>query len=688
MDDQEKRTIDRDIDWLAFNERVLQEAEDTKNPIYERIKFMAIFSSNLDEFFRVRVSKLRQVKRLEKRIRKRLALKPNRLLKEIFERVDAQQERLGRIYGNSILPGLADHGIFLVEPSEASAEQLGFMQDFFEGTLVPRLQTLVAVEANRESFRDGELYLVTSIAGEPLHFLSVPIPELGRFVAIPSQPGTHCYVFIEDIVKHFCKRLFPSGTFDSVYALKISRDAELYLDDEYHGQWMEQVYKSLELRLNGQPTRLLHEGDMSSHLLKALRKVLGIGKIDMVKGGRHHNFSDFFGFPDPLGDPVLKFEVMPPLVHGEFERSDDFFDLIRKKDRILHFPYHRFGYLESWVEQASQDMDVIRIQISLYRIARDSKLTESLLLALDQGKEVIIFVEAKARFDEENNIKWGRIFEERGAIVFYSFPNVKVHSKILLIDRQEEKQVVSYAYIGTGNFNAKTAKLYCDHGLFTSNKQLTEDLAQVFKVLRRKVILPLHKHLLVSPYTSRLGFEHLIQKEMENAQKGLPSGITIKMNSLEDKDMIDWLYRAGAAGVPIRLLIRGFCCLLPQVPGLSENIHVTSIVDRFLEHGRIFLFHNNGKERMYMGSADWMTRNLDRRIEVIAPIADPDVFKELKTILELQLSDNVKARYRDANGNNEYVKKRTGDTPIRSQYEIYRYLKSLHGTPLPPPLPL
>ncbi len=581
-----KRFNNRDLDWLSFNERVLQEAEDTSNPIYERFKFLAIFSSNLDEFFKVRVSKLRQIKKVEKELRKPLALKPNKLLKRILKVVGAQQDRFGNIYRTMILPALADYNIELLDTNTLKENQAAFLFDCFNINVKPLVHIMNGEAITGSSIEDGALYLVVLFKEyDDLVFLSIPNKELGRFLPLPTKTDKYQYVFIEDIVKYFAQELFHDRKVITGYNIKVSRDAELYLEDEYDGQWIQNIYNSLAKRQDGQPTRLLFEGTMPKEVQDKVRRILGIGKVDMVQGGQNHNFSDFFSFPNPTNHKNLVYDPLPPLAHKDFENATSFFELIAERDRILHFPYQRFDYLEQWVQQAASDKNVTSIHISLYRIAKNSMLTTALLLALENKKEVVIFVEAKARFDEENNLVWGKTFEEKGALVFYSFPNLKVHSKILLIQRKEGSQEKGYAYIGTGNFNAKTSKIYCDHGLFTSNTKITEDLKQVFGVLKRKVLLPKLKTLIVSPFNTRLSFSNLIQFEIDQAKKGMHSGITIKMNSLEDPEMIEWLYKASDAGVKIKLLIRGFCCLKPGTLGLSENIEVISIVDRFLEHG-------------------------------------------------------------------------------------------------------
>lgn len=673
---------DRELDWLKFNARVLQEAEDSSNPLYERLRFLAIFSSNLDEFFKVRVSKLRQLKKVDKAIRRPLALKPNQTLKLILKEVDSQQERFGKIFKETLLPELSNKGVHLIEMDAYDSHHIKYLEDYFVQEIQPHVQLIAPSLEEVRKIMDGQTYICVEFNGsEELVFLSTKIPGIPRFVEVPHPDDGHYIVFLEDIIKLNVGKLFPGDSIASLYTIKISRDAELYLEDDYQGEWIKNVYQALDERQKGQPTRLLYEGGMPKRVRHLIAEQLGLGEADMVKGGSHHNFSDFMDFPDPIGDVSFYYEPMPPLASKTFDDASDYFDLIREKDRVLHFPYQKFGYVENLVHQAAKDPNVSSIHISLYRIAKDSALTDGLLKAIENGKKVTIFVEAKARFDERNNLDWGKTFEEKGGSVHYSFPNVKVHSKILLIGRQENGATRNYGYIGTGNFNAKTSLIYCDHGIFTADPKITNDLEQVFMVLQRKVLVPRLNCLLVSPYNSRLNFERLIQNEIDFANRGQKASITIKMNSLEDRYMIDWLYRASRAGVKVKLLVRGFCSLVPGVEGFSENIEVISIIDRFLEHGRLYLFENGGNQQMFVGSADWMKRNLDYRIEVIIPVLDKDVFEELHAILMLQMSDNVKARRILPDNENPYVSREEAEEPIRSQYAIYRFLEKKNQMP-------
>lgn len=677
----EERFRHRDLNWLSFNERVLQEAADKINPLYERLKFLAIFSSNLDEYFRVRVSQLRQMKRVKKSIRKKLALRPSKITKQIIEEVKEQQNRFGNIYHEEILPELAEAGIHIIDADKFNDAHKKFVASFFNNKVEQYLNPIkLDLSTDNELFLENSTlyFLVTFEDKESLGIVNIPVKECGRFVMMGNEKNVHHITYLDEIIRHEAYKVFPKEQINGIYEIKLSRDAELYIDDIYEGVLAEKIYDSLKQRTDGQPTRLLYDASMPKSIQKKIRKLLKLGKIDMMPGGKYHNFKDFFSFPDPTNNSELHYEELPPIKHHVLENSDDYFKVIAKKDQAVHFPYMSFDYVENFVEQAATDPDVIDIKISLYRVADESKLTSSLLKALENGKNVVVFVEAKARFDEENNIVWGRKFEEKGAKVIYSYPKVKVHSKIMYAKRKEGDKERRYAYIGTGNFNSTTSKIYCDHAIFTANEKITKELSRLFKVLEGELIIPREKNLLISPFSTRQVFMKLIYNEIENARAGKKAAITAKMNSLEDEEMIELLYRASESGVQIRLLIRGFTCLIPGIKGMSENISITSVVDRFLEHGRIYIFENGGEELMFYGSADWMNRNLDRRIEVISPILDPDIQQEFKDILNIQLKDNVKARIQDSEESNCYVDRKKGEKKIRSQYVIYDYLKEKH----------
>ncbi len=673
----ESRIRHRDLNWLSFNERVLQESEDKINPLYERLKFLAIFSSNLDEYFRVRVSQLRQIKKVEKSIRKKLALRPNKFTKQILEDVKLQQHKFGEIFHDQIIPELAENGIFLIEAKDFNTQQTKTAKEYYKNKVAEFLKPeIIDLSSKSDLFlTNNVLYFAVTFADEnKLGVVNIPTEDCGRFFEFNNNTIT----FLDDIIRKIIPVLFPKESVEGIFEIKMSRDAELYIEDEFDGVLAEKIYESLAQRTDGQATRLLYDAEMPEEIQKKLRKLLNLGKIDMMPGGQYHNFSDFFSFPDPTTNPDLHYKALAPIKHKVLANAENYFDVIKEKDQSLHFPFMSFNYVERFLEQAASDPDVESIKISLYRVADESKLTSSLLKAIEKGIKVTIFVEAKARFDEANNIDWGRKFEEKGANVIYSYPKIKVHSKIMLIKRLEGSKSKRYAYIGTGNFNSQTSKIYCDHAFFTADKRVTKELDRVFKVLEGKLIVPREKHLFISPFSTRRNFTKLVNNEIEFAQAGKKASIVAKMNSLEDEEMIELLYKASNAGVNIRLLIRGFTSLIPGVKGLSENIYITSIIDRFLEHGRIYLFENGGEEQIFFGSADWMSRNLDRRIEVITPVFDKDIAQEFKDILQIQLNDNVKARIQDEEESNRYVEKKKGEKAIRSQYEIYEYLKEKH----------
>ena len=661
----------RDLSWLRFNHRVLQEVADKRNPLYERIKFLAIFSSNLDEFFSVRVSDIRQIKSIDKKLRKKLITKPNKVLKEIKEQVHTQQEEFGRIFKNEIIPDLKREGVYLINYHEFSSTQKDIANTYFENTLRTLLKLENSFYTNPNSiFVENEASYLTALSGNTLQLVKIPDSE-PRFFSFPSEDGKHYITFIDDILKYSLGNIHKDDN-TRYYALKISRDAELYIEDEFSGDLMKKIKASLPKRDKGQPTRVLIDERMPEDFQEVLKKALDIYNADLVLGGRHHNFKDFFSFPNPT-EKDLSFKELKPMPHPVLSKTYNIFETIDQKDQLLHYPYQEFEPVINLVESAAEDASVTTIKMTLYRLAETSRLNTAIAKAAKNGKEVIVFIEVKARFDEQNNIKWGTIFEKNGATVIYSYPDIKVHSKILYIEREVDGKTKRYAYISTGNFNEKTAKLYTDFGLMTAHKKITKDLNKVFMVLQRVTIVPKTKQLLVSPFTARITLENLVAQEIENSREGKQAYIILKMNSLQDESMINLLYKANNAGVKIKLIVRGMCSLVPGITNQSEYIEVISILDRFLEHGRVYIFGNDGKEKMYIGSADWMTRNLSHRIEVLTPILDKDVHKTLRDLIDIQFADNFKARIIDAQQSNYYVK--NDEKKVRAQFATYDYFK-------------
>ena len=682
----DERYVNRELSWLSFNERVLQEAESSSVPLLERINFLAIFSSNLDEFFRVRVASLRSLLRLRRKKRRKKGLDPTELLRGIQAVTVAQQERFGQIFRDDILPGLQDAGIHLIGEEGADAEHRAIMEAYFVEHVAEHLEPMIlGLEDTPPFLKDHTSYLVAELqpgpgigmgtAGPELGIVEVPSPPLPRFLSTPGPGKTRNIVFLDDVIRLNLHLVFPERSVAGAYAIKLSRDADLYLDDEFDTGLRQAIKKSLGKRATGAPIRFLYDMRSPQAMLTRLSSCFELGEGDLIEGGRYHNLNDLAGLP--VGDlPELEYGPLDPLPHPTLEGGPSSLDLIRAKDRLLHFPYQSYSYVVRLLKEAAADPDVDAIWISLYRVSRDSEVVKALIEAAENEKEVMAFVEVQARFDEELNLEWAERMELAGIRVIHGTREIKVHAKLCLIRRREGDASRLYALLATGNFNEKTARVYADHALMTADPRLTEEVRRIFRLLCGEDVQPDFEHLLVAPHHLRDRFNALIDAETEAARQGRPSGITAKMNSLQDRGIIDRLYDASAAGVPVRLIIRGICCLRPGVEGLSDSIEATSIVDRFLEHSRMFLFHADGAEKMYLSSADWMTRNLNRRVEVAFPIYDQDVFDELRHVLDLQCADNTKARIIDEHQRNRFVQEIEGAT-VRSQFDTYRYLREL-----------
>ena len=667
----------RDVSWLSFNHRVLQEAADPRVPLYERIKFLAIYSSNLDEFFRVRVAALRSFGKLRKKTRRKLDLKPRRTLRKVLETVGQQQKQLGSIWREQILPELAGSDVHLLTPEQLQRDHAGFVRSWFEENLKGKVDTHRADVGSAPFLENRSLYFVYRLK-DGFGIADIPSHSVQRFVVVPMEKG-HGIAYMDDFVRLNLPRIVGHDYAGEAWSFKLSRDAEMYIDDEFSGDLVEKIRQGLSEREEGLPTRFLHDENMPQDLLEQLMEWLSLSEEDVVAGARYHNFHDLFGFPDPLGKSDWKDAELPPSPHPELEEAESLFDGIAAKDHILHFPYQSFDYIPRLLNEAADDPMVKCIKITLYRVAGDSAVAKALIRAAERGIEVTAFLEIKARFDEASNLQWGAALEQAGVRVIYSYPGIKVHTKLFVISRQEGDEERLYAYLGTGNFNEKTARLYCDHALLTADPKLTEEALQVFEVLERKRIITKTKHLLVSPFSLRAGFTKLIRKEANRARQGKPASILAKMNSLEDPEMIDELVEAAEAGVKIQLIVRGICCLNTEAGNLPENLSVISLVDRFLEHARVYVFGIGKKRKMFIASADWMTRNLDRRIELGVPIYDEGVFAEIMQILELQLTDNVKARMMDAAQSNPYVENE--EEPLRAQVATWELLAQNQDQP-------
>lgn len=674
--------ITRDLSWLSFNYRVLQEAKDPTVPLFERIKFLAIYSSNLDEFFRVRMANHRNLLRVGKKTKKELEFSPKQIVREIQEVVTRQQEEVSSIFEKEIIPELKKHNIYLKRRLDLNEEQREFVEDYFKDHMLPFVQPVLLVKDKIRPFlNNAALYLTVLLQAKdnpeaPHEYAIVKIPSdhLPRFIKLPSPENRHDLIILDDIVRHSVSWMFPGYDIEDTYSIKLTRDAELYIDDEFAGDLIQKIKDSLAKRHVGPASRFVYDREMPAELLESLKDVFDLEKYDTLEEGRYHNNFDFFKFPD-FGLTQLKDPPMPPLPYQDLEGAKDFYKAIKERDHLLHYPYHAYDSVVRFFEQAAIDPDVTHIKIIQYRVAKRSRIMQALMNAVRSGKQVSVFIEVKARFDEEANLVWGERLEKAGVKVHYSFPGVKVHSKLALVRRLESNHERMYAYLSTGNFHEDTAKLYTDMGLFTADKRIVSEVARVFSYLETVKQPPQpFKHLLVGQFNLRPGLESLIDFEIRKAKAGKTAKIILKMNSLQDPTMIKKLYEASQAGVQIKLIVRGICCLVPGLKGLSERIEAISIVDRFLEHSRVFIFYHGGREKIYLSSADWMVRNLSYRIETCFPILDSNLRREIKDYINIQLRDNVKSRVLDEDSTNDYYKNGS-DMAIRSQVETYYYVK-------------
>jgi len=674
--------LHRDISWLSFNYRVLQEAKDPNVPLFEQIKFLAIYSSNSNEFFKVRVANHRNLLRVGKKTKKKLEFEPKKLINEILEIVNEQQEEFSDIFENMIIPELRKYNIYLLRRTDLNSSQVNFVEDYFQDNLLPFVQpVLLKKDKIRPFLNNGALYLAVWIrdkskekAKDEYAVVKIPSDHLPRFVQLPSPKGRHYIIMLDDIVRHSLKWLFPGYDIEDSYSIKLTRDAELYIDDEFSGDLITKIKNSLNKRNVGPASRFVYDREMPDNLLNVMIKNFDLNKYDFIPEGRYHNNFDFFSFPD-FGYNFLKNLPLPPLPYSPLEEAIDIFQEISKQDHMIHLPYHSYDSVVKLFETASKDPLVTHIKIILYRVGSKSRVMDALMKAVEAGKQVTAFIEVKARFDEEENLKWGEKLEKAGIKVYYSFPGLKVHSKLAIIRRIENQKPQTYAYLSTGNFNESTAKIYSDVGLFTKDVRLTSEATKIFSVLElKKGQAHEFEHLLVGQFNLREKLIEFIDIEIANALQGKQAAITLKMNSLQDQEMIEKLYEADQAGVSINLIIRGICSFVPGIKGFSSNTKVISIIDRFLEHARIFIFHSGGKQKIYCSSADWMVRNLSYRIETTFPIYDEEIRKQILDYIDIQMQDNVKARIIDSKGSNKY-KSTLNDLTIRSQEEMYYYLK-------------
>ena len=678
-----RKTIARDISWLSFNARVLQEAADTTVPLRERIRFLGIFSNNMDEFFRVRVATLKRMIQFGHKANMHMENDPQQIIDEIQMTVLNQQGEFHRIW-EEVLQQLNEQKIFLRNEKELNAEQQNFVRNYFEEDVSSDVIPLMIENIpDFPALRDKSIYLAVvmwkkeSALKKKYALIEVPSRSLGRFTILPSKPEENHIILLEDVIRFNLPDIFSYFGYDQYqsHIFKVTRDAEIDIDEDISTNIIQKIEKGIKNRRKGKPVRFVYDREMDPGLLEYLIRRLNLSKRDnLIPGGRIHNFRHFMDFPDqvfkekrlrkkPFDHPLLTVRRVT--------------DVILEKDVMLHFPYHSFLPLIDLIREAAFDPDVTTIKITCYRLAPASKIINALINAVRNGKEVVVMLELRARFEEEANIEWKNRLEEEGAKVLIEIPNLKVHSKICVIRKKtKDNNSILYGFVSTGNLSERTAKLYGDHCLLTSNQKIMADVNRMFNYLEQpksginflkdcKVIIP-------SPGILKKEMLKLIDEEINQARKKKPAAITLKMNSLSDEDMIQKLYEAALAGVQLKLIIRGIFCMRSEHKKFEKPIRAISIVDEYLEHARVWVFHNRGKEKVYISSADWMMRNLEHRVEATCPVWNEEIKQELKDILNIQLQDNVKARWLNNELNNEYV--RTTKKKVRSQVETYNYL--------------
>ena len=683
-----QKHIPRDISWLSFNARVLQEANDISVPLQERIRFLGIFSNNLDEFFRVRVATLkRMIEFVDKKKRANIELitSPQVILDEIQRVVLRQQNEFNRIWQN-ILKELKSNKILIVDNKQLNAEQKEFVKNYFDNEVRHDIIPLMIENLPQLPYlRDKSLYLAIVMGNknnayqQKFALIEVPSRSVGRFIILPSKNGNTTVMLLEDLIEFNLPIIFSHFKFNQfdAHVFKITKDAEIDLDQEVGINFIDKITKGIKNRRKGKPVRFVYEKDMNPEMLEFLIKKLGLNrKSSIIPGGHIHNFRHFMDFPNVIKDTSY---IRPkPFIHPAFKKKVMVFDMVMQKDIMLHFPYHAYDTVVDMLREAAMDDMVLSIKITAYRLASNSKVINALINAARNGKKVTVFLELKARFDEEANLEWKTVMEEEGITVLVGIPNMKVHAKLCVIQKRVKNKLVQYGFISTGNLNEKTAKIYADHCLITKNITLMNEANKIFNYLANwqqgdKPIVKM-RNLLISPINMRSAFLDLIEKEIQIAKKGVAASITVKLNSLTDTILLDALYKAVKAGVKVNLIIRGILTLKISNEKNAGKLNAISIVDQYLEHARVIIFNNKGNQKVYISSADWMVRNLDHRIEVAVPIVDPILKKELIDIIQIQLKDNQKARVLDIDLSNKYVPSEKA-TPFKSQEQTYKFLK-------------
>ena len=678
--------INREISWLSFNERVLQESADKNVPLIERLRFLGIFSNNLDEFFKVRYATVKRIVEAGKTGKSVLGGEKAKDLLEEITTIVIKQQAESLVILKDIIGELKSQNIFIIDETEIKESQEEFIKQYFIQKVSPVLMTIILNDLTEfPMLKDTAAYLAVKMVlideetaksktEKKVRYALIEIPKgIDRFIELPKEGDRDYIIILDDLIRYSLRSIFNMFSYESITAhmIKITRDAELDMDNDLSKSFIEKISSSVEHRKISDPVRFVYDKSIEADTLKFLREKMNIEDTDsIIPGGRYHNRRDYMGFPS-LGRKELLYGKITPLLVKGLSLEGSLFDAIAKKDYLQYAPYHTFAYVIKFLREAALDPRVRTIKLTVYRLANDSQVASSLINAAKNGKQVTVQIELQARFDEQANIQYAEQLQAEGVKLIFGVPGLKVHSKICVIEREEEKGMRRYGFISTGNFNESTAGVYTDYTLFTAHEPLLKELNKIFSFFETTYKINKYKHLIVSPHYTKSKFKKLIDNEIANAIVGKEAYIKMKMNSFTSYEMVDKLYEASRAGVKIQLIIRGICCLIPGVPGMSENIEAISVVDKFLEHPRVFIFCNEGDPKVYISSADWMTRNLDNRVEVGAPIYDKDIKKEILDTFEISWKDNVKARIFNTEQNNAY--RNNGEVKVRSQFAIYDY---------------
>ena len=679
--EQKQRYINRELSWLDFNARVLQEAAHKDVPLLERLRFIGIFSNNLDEFFQVRFATVQRIAQSEMTGKKIFGgQSASDLLKSITKKVIEQQKESSQIL-TSIEKELEKEQIYLINENQVLAEHEAFLKEYFIQKVSPALMTIVVSEDENQDFSDHLAFLAVKLRfqendTEKTQYALIELPtDLDRFVVLPNLGEKQYVMFLDDLIRYHFHLIFNFFEFTHIesHMIKVTRDAELDMEGDVSKSYINKIVESVRERILAEPVRLVYDNEIAPDTLEIVKNLLGVGTNDsLIPGGRYHHRRDYMNFPQ-LHRRDLQYERKDPLPIEGLSLEKSIFKALESKDYLLYTPYHSFSFVIKFLREAALDPEVTTIKITIYRLSKISNVARSLINAAKNGKKVLVQIELQARFDETNNITYAEQMQAAGVELIFGIPGLKVHSKICVIEKKTQGKKKRYGFISTGNFNEDTAKIYTDYTLFTSNQKILKEVNKVFNFLQVHYKLKKYKHLIVSPHYTKNALVKMINQEIENHKAGLPSGIRLKLNAITNFSMIEKLYEASTAGVPIQMIVRGICCLIPGVKGMSENIEVISVVDRYLEHPRVYHFTNGGTPKIYISSADFMTRNIENRVEVAAPIYDTDLQRQITEVFDIIWNDNIKARRLNGPTQNAFIK--NDSEPIRSQFEIFDYYK-------------